>query len=432
MALWTVRAHRVSKKFGLTLRQSMIYGVRDAVRGLVGADVHRESLRAGEFWAVRDVSFEVKPGESLGIMGVNGSGKSTLLRILHGVFPPDTGKAQLRGRVGALIAAGAGFSPLLTGRENVFLNGSLLGMSQRALRQQLDMIVDFAGLAEFIDMPVKHYSSGMMVRLGFAIAAMSEPEILLVDEVLAVGDLNFQKKCYDYLIRLKRQGSSIVLVSHAPGAIWSICDRGLFMHRGIAETAGSVEEVVRAYDQMNAALASESLQSISAELPADYRGHRGGTGEAYIHAMKTLSVATGQPRDRFEYGEPIMLEADVEIRAPIDKPLFRCTIDAMHYRFIASIDSHEQGMDLTHIVPGRYLWRSIMKRPNLMPGAYRLNANVTKRHFGAHIFFWNGIASFTVKHPTDRFLYSEPSAVLFLETQMSLVEHLREAAVASN
>jgi lipopolysaccharide transport system ATP-binding protein len=304
-------------------------------------------------------------------------------------------------------------------------------MSQRELHTRLDEIVAFADLAEFIDMPVKHYSSGMFVRLGFAIAAMSEPEILLVDEVLAVGDLNFQKKCYDYLLRLKDQGTSIVLVSHSPGAIWSICERGLFMHRGVAEVQGTVEDVVRAYDHINAAVAltgSEMQPHTGAALPTDYRGHQGGTGDAFIHLARTFSLNDGTPRDVFEFGEPIGLEAEIEVSAPIDLPLFRYTIDAMHYRFISSIDSHEQHMHLERIDPGRYLWRTVILSPNLMPGAYRLNANITRRNFGAHLFFWNGIARFRVNHPRNRFLYSEPNAVVLLDTRMQLLDKTRQLA----
>src|SRR5882762_8687976 len=152
MSDWSVRAEGLSKKFGVTLRQSMMYGVRDSLRRLVGRKTHQEQLRPGEFWALCNVSFELGRGEGLGIMGVNGSGKSTLLRILNGVYPPDVGMVTLRGRVGALIAAGAGFSPLLTGRENIFLNGALLGMSARELQARFDEIVAFADLEQFIDM----------------------------------------------------------------------------------------------------------------------------------------------------------------------------------------------------------------------------------------------------------------------------------------
>jgi lipopolysaccharide transport system ATP-binding protein len=216
---WAIRSEGVSKKFGLTLRQSMKYGLRDVARKLAGRSSTSGVLREGEFWAVNDVSFELHGGEALGIMGVNGCGKTTLLRILNGVYAPDTGRIQIRGRVGALIAAGAGFAPMLSGRENVYVNGALLGLTTQEIDGLMDEIIAFSELGQFIDLPVKNYSSGMYVRLGFAIAALSRPDVLLMDEVLAVGDLNFQKKCYDHILQLKRQGTAIILVSHSPGFV---------------------------------------------------------------------------------------------------------------------------------------------------------------------------------------------------------------------
>jgi lipopolysaccharide transport system ATP-binding protein len=248
---WRIEATGLSKKFSKSLRNSMHYGIIDSLRRLVGAPVASDRLRAGEFWAVDKVSFTLHRGECLGIMGLNGSGKTTLLRILNGTYAPSVGQVRLRGQVGALIAAGAGFSPVLTGRENVHVNGALLGMGRCQIDARMDEIIRFAEVADFIDAPVRHYSSGMQVRLGFAIAAMSEPDVLLVDEVLAVGDMNFQKKCYEYLHRLKRQGTSIVLVSHSVGAVWALCDRGMFLHKGRCQVLGSAEQAIEAYKEHN-------------------------------------------------------------------------------------------------------------------------------------------------------------------------------------
>jgi lipopolysaccharide transport system ATP-binding protein len=289
---WAIRVEGVSKKFGLTLRQSMKYGLRDMSQRLLGRKSTTGDLREGEFWAVNNVSFEVKRGQALGIMGVNGCGKTTLLRILNGVYSPDRGRASLRGRVGAMIAAGAGFAPMLSGRENVYVNGTLLGLSTHEIDNLMDEIVAFSELGHFIDLPVKNYSSGMYVRLGFAIAALSRPDVLLMDEVLAVGDLNFQKKCFDYILKLKRNGTAIILVSHSPGAIWSVCDRGVFMNRGGIEVDGPVEDAIRAYDDQNsrnAALSSTQFAeatatqhgSTSPGTPAEYGHSQGGTGDPH-------------------------------------------------------------------------------------------------------------------------------------------------------
>ncbi|MDP2834906.1 MAG: polysaccharide ABC transporter ATP-binding protein [Pseudomonadota bacterium] len=185
-----------------------------------------------DFYALRDVSFEIKPGESVGIIGPNGSGKSTSLKILAGVTKPSSGRFEIHGRLGALIEVGAGFHPELTGRENVYMNGSILGMSKKEINRKFDSIVDFSEIEQFIDTPVKHYSSGMYVRLGFAVAIHNEPEIMLVDEALAVGDLGFQNKCFARMEALKNEGRTFILVSHSMGQIQEMCDRAIMLNKG--------------------------------------------------------------------------------------------------------------------------------------------------------------------------------------------------------
>jgi homopolymeric O-antigen transport system ATP-binding protein len=436
---WMIHAAGLSKKFGLTLQTSMLYGMRDSLRRLAGLRVASNVLRPGEFWAVKDVSFELRRGESLGLMGVNGSGKTTLLRILNGVFAPDAGRVSLRGRVGALIAAGAGFAPMLTGRENVYVNGALLGMSRGEIGRHMDEILAFADLGQFIDSPVKHYSSGMFVRLGFAIAAMSEPEILLVDEVLAVGDLKFQKKCYDYLHTLKRKGTSIVLVSHSVGAIWALCDKALFMHRGEIRVAGSVEAVVRAYQDENATVsaAGGALEPSSREntgksagqaaddeeIPADYSGGRGGTGDALIKSVFCFRLKSpGAPATVFDFREGFGIEARVKVRRRVSDPLFRFTIDAAHYRFIVTLDSFEQGVVMREIAPGTYRVRVMVAQQNFTPGAYSVSASVVSKGFAGHLCFWTNAAQFQITNPPDRFFYSEPNAVMYLDGQFAIDE----------
>ena len=185
----------LSKKFCKDLKTSLWYGVKDLVAGYSGNKNERQ-LRPKEFWAVKDISFTLKRGECLGLIGHNGAGKSTLLKILNGLINPDEGKVVMRGRIGALIELGAGFNPVLSGRENIYNNGAVLGFTRKEIDQKLQHIIDFAELEEFIDMPVRNYSSGMKVRLGFAVAAQMEPDVLIIDEVLAVGDLGFVLKCF--------------------------------------------------------------------------------------------------------------------------------------------------------------------------------------------------------------------------------------------
>src|SRR5215470_9322641 len=203
--------------------------------------------RPREFWAVREVSFEVKRGEALGIIGHNGAGKSTILKLLASITTPSAGEIRINGRVAALIEVGSGFHPELTGRENVYLSGSILGMARSEIGQKLESILDFAEIGEFIDIPVKRYSSGMYVRLGFAIAAHLEPEILLLDEVLAVGDMAFQRKCLDRVRALRREGRTIIFISHDLSAVEALCDRVLLMQRGELIADGPPGEVIGQY-----------------------------------------------------------------------------------------------------------------------------------------------------------------------------------------
>ena len=200
-----VRVEGVSKRFCRDLKRSLWYGVQDASRDLLGRDSSEQPLRPDEFWAVNDVSFEVKHGECLGLIGRNGAGKTTLLKMLNGLIKPDRGRIEMRGRVGALIALGAGFNPILSGRENIYVNGSVLGLSRKEIDAKYDEIVDFADIGEFINAPVQSYSSGMQVRLGFAVAVAVQPQILLLDEVLAVGDVSFQAKCFNTLANFRRK-----------------------------------------------------------------------------------------------------------------------------------------------------------------------------------------------------------------------------------
>lgn len=226
-----IRVEGLSKKFCTDLRTSLKYGVQDLAAEVVGRERHHE-LRAKEFWALQDVGFELRRGECLGLLGRNGAGKTTLLKMLNGLMKPDKGRIELRGRIGALIALGAGFNPVLTGRENIFVNAAVLGIPRQVVRQRLDEVVAFAELEQFIDMPVQNYSSGMNVRLGFSVAAvLLEPDILFLDEVLAVGDIGFAMKCLNRVREIMAH-SAVIFVSHSMPMVSTFCTRALVMQKG--------------------------------------------------------------------------------------------------------------------------------------------------------------------------------------------------------
>lgn len=241
-----VAVRGVAKKFCKHLKRSMAYGIMDLSKNLLGIKPSTTSLRKGEFWALKDIDFELRRGEIMGLIGVNGSGKTSLLRLIAGIFPPDEGEISVRGRVGALIAVGAGFHGNMTGRENIYLNGAILGMSRMEIAARFDEIVDFADIGDFLDAPVSTYSSGMRIRLGYAIATAIQPEVLLLDEILAVGDARFRNKCYNRMGHL-RKSAGIIFVSHNMNQIAQICTRCLFIHKGRIAYLGDVAEAVRQY-----------------------------------------------------------------------------------------------------------------------------------------------------------------------------------------
>lgn len=236
-----IKFEKVSKKFKkghkLLLKEAML-------------DIFR-APKQGDFWAIKDTTFEIKQGESVGIIGMNGSGKSTILKLIAGVLIPTKGKISVCGKISPLIELGAGFHPELTGRENIYLNGTILGLSRKMIDNKLKEIVDFSGLSEFIDTPVKHYSSGMYMRLGFAIAVNVEPDILLVDEILAVGDASFQKKCLEKMQNFRKNGVAIIIISHSLDLISNFCDRIILINKGKVAFVGNPERAIKKYNQIS-------------------------------------------------------------------------------------------------------------------------------------------------------------------------------------
>ena len=242
-----VKVEGVSKKFCRDLKRSLWYGMKDLGNELLGRrHGGNGALRPDEFWAVNDVSFELKRGECLGLIGRNGAGKTTLLRMLNGLIKPDSGRIEMRGRVGALIALGAGFNPVLTGRENIYVNAAVLGLSKNEIDKKYEEIVNFSELKDFIDAPIQSYSSGMQVRLGFSIASVVNPDILILDEVLAVGDASFRTKCYRRIGDCKKN-AAVIFVSHNMEQIARICTSGIVLEPGKPAYAGNLLESLNRY-----------------------------------------------------------------------------------------------------------------------------------------------------------------------------------------
>ncbi|MFZ1488820.1 MAG: ABC transporter ATP-binding protein [Ilumatobacteraceae bacterium] len=285
---------------------------------LKAAVLRGRRARYEEFWALKGVGFEVAAGATFGVIGSNGSGKSTLLKCLAGILQPERGSVQVNGRVSALLELGAGFHPELSGRENVFLNGAILGLSRKEITDRFDDIVEFAGLEEFIDSPVKNYSSGMFVRLGFAVAAHVEPEVLLVDEVLSVGDESFQRKSAEKIEQFRRDGRTIVFVSHGLSQVEQLCEQVAWIDKGELRQIGPAAEVISAYQGD-----SHHAQRVEGE-----QGSRWGSGEAQIVAVSLLDDE-GVALPVLTTMEPATIRVELNAHAPVQDAVVGIRIDSM-------------------------------------------------------------------------------------------------------
>lgn len=288
-----------------------------------------------EFWALDDVSLEVAAGETFGLIGPNGSGKSTLLKCIAGILLPDGGTVETRGRMASLLELGAGFHPDLTGRENVYLNASILGLTRRETDRYFDDIVGFAELEPFIDMQVKHYSSGMYVRLGFAVAVHVDPDILIVDEVLSVGDEVFQRKCLDRIRRFQREGRTIVFVTHAVDSMREICTHAAFLHHGEIQSYGEADEVIRTF--------RETIHG-EAHLEAE-AGTERGSGEVKILNV-SIRDADGVESDVFHPGDQMEIVIDVEAQTPVDEPNVGIAIHDERDHLVFGTNTRRRGISL--------------------------------------------------------------------------------------
>lgn len=313
-----------------------------------------------EFWALRDLDFSVAEGDVVGIIGRNGAGKSTLLKILSRITDPSAGRVEIRGRVASLLEVGTGFHPELTGRENIFLNGAILGMSRSEIRRKLDEIVDFSGVERFLDTPIKRYSSGMSVRLAFSVAAHLEPEILVVDEVLAVGDSEFQKKSLGKMKDVSSQGRTVLFVSHQLGMVSTLCKSGILLDQGRIKMQGPVNEVIDHYQQLRKA------------GPGELTGRKGNSERPLaIHSIETSNLQK-EPCSQFGHDEPIKIDVQVQQSAPIPDEVF-LTI-AMLDRFGRRVFTDEVALKPFLVGrsegPHQFTIQGLLPMPLLVAGEY--------------------------------------------------------------
>lgn len=376
-----IKIEGVSKKFCRNLKKSLWYGLLDVAGETLGLAYGHDQLRSEEFWAVQNVSFELSRGECLGLLGRNGAGKTTLLKLINGLIKPDKGKIEITGRMGALIALGAGFHPLLTGRENIYVNASILGIGKRETDKKFDEIVDFAELKDFIDMPVQSYSSGMQVRLGFAIAAvLIQPDVLLLDEVLAVGDMGFKIKCLN-AVRQIMSKTAVIFVSHSMQFVSQFCNRIAVLNQGslVCDTT----DIGRGIDVYLAQFPTE-LESA-------------GTGDAVIEDVKLRSVGktwTGQEEAFIHQGEDLEITCIVKILTN-DCRNARFTVQIMD-QFMEPVIFLLPQTTYAVVAPGTYQVKINLNALDLNAGKYSLVLSLEDEDTRIRLIRLQGVGKFRV------------------------------------
>jgi len=367
-----VVADHVSKKFRL---------FKERNNSLKAAMMRGRRAISEDFWALKDVSFEVPEGSTFGLIGHNGSGKSTMLKCLAKILRPDGGSCRIDGKVSALLELGAGFHPELSGRENVFLNGAILGLGQKELHRRFDDIVEFAGIGAFIEEPVKNYSSGMYLRLGFSVAINVDPDVLLIDEVLAVGDEEFQRKCNEKIAELKAKNKTIVFVSHAMVQVHNLCDNVAWFEHGNLKELGPARELVSAY-----------TGAVQVDRQEDEDGARWGSGEGRIEQVELLDTA-GRELSKLRSGDPATIRIHYRMAEPIEQPVFSLAIQTLDGTNVSGPNTRD-----SHCVPEKLDGAGHVDLHfdcvRLLPNTYDLTCS---------LFDFNNLHPYDVRHKFLRF-----------------------------
>ncbi len=395
------KLYQIRQGYHHTLRETLMRAMSAPFRALLSGANGHDAVGSGSasatgeqasnsIWALRNVSFEIKKGETVGIIGPNGSGKSTLLKLLARITEPTEGEIHINRRVTALIELGAGFHPELTGKENVYLNGAILGMTKSEIEAKFEEIVEFAGLSEFIETPIKHYSSGMYVRLGFAVAVHAEPDVLLVDEALAVGDLAFRTKCLEKMDAIKCQGATIVLVSHDLNQIGQYADRVLLMHEGKVFKEGEMSIVISSFKRLMNEL---YIRASRVDLP-DYIG-RFGTGEAEIVEAELLNNS-GVPVKVVGTGENCVFRILIGFYKPVLDPIIGFILRSSSNALLHNTHSFMGGKRLGLFKKGQIVEARFKFRTNLLRGSYRLTPAISYADGVNFLDYRPGLVTFRV------------------------------------
>ena len=387
----SIRVDHLSKRFRLYHERN------DSLKATL---MRGKRAKYQEFWAIDDVSFDIHRGETFGIIGENGSGKSTMLKCMARILRPDKGSVSVEGKLSALLELGAGFHPELSGRENVYLNGSILGLSRKQLDRKFDEIVEFAGLERFIDQPVKNYSSGMYVRLGFSVAINVDPDVLLVDEVLAVGDETFQRRCAEKFADLQDMGKTIVIVSHAMGSVRQMCDRLAWMSHGELKMVGPTRDVIDAY------LGEVHVAEIHHE---GGKGTRWGDGSATIDAIELVSKrGRGEVVERVKTGDGLAVRIHYTINGkPLRRPVLGFAMHRLDGVHVTGVNIREYDM-VPEILGGTGYFDYVIDKLPILAGTYEITAAIQDEQYRSTYDWWQNGLRFEV----DPALVRESEGVL--------------------